>query len=245
MIKVNYAGEFPGNTSLGNKLFQYAFGRILAEKYNRQLVADAIPGFPGAVPLGGEIMGGTPYKHTGHILHEDDLPHDRPWHLSGYYQRYEYYRPYKEKIRQWYAHNMMPWLDKTSICLHYRLGDFVQDNFNLPVDFVISLIDDIKHLDRVVFIVTDDPKHKIIKTLTSYYKYASAIHHDKEIDDLKFIMYFNEVWLSQSTFSWWAAWLGHAKRVLFPVTKTGYWSDERPEIDLWVDDEDRYKKVYL
>jgi len=40
MIKVNYDGN------LGNNLFQYCFGRILAEELGYQLVANSIPGFP-------------------------------------------------------------------------------------------------------------------------------------------------------------------------------------------------------
>ena len=48
MIEVRYQGR------LGNHLFQYCFGRILAEKMGYKLKADPIPGFPAtSVPVEG------------------------------------------------------------------------------------------------------------------------------------------------------------------------------------------------
>lgn len=241
MINLQYAVE-GNNTSLGNKLFQYSFARILAEKYNRQLNCLPIPGFPNVAPLAGISVSSTDsYVIDGHICDINDLPQDKSWHLRGYFQRYEYYKDHKEKIRSWLKPDVTPFDNPDAICIHYRLGDYVGLGYYIPPEHLIERISTVQ--DRQVCIVTDEVNHKFIRQIMVKCPNVTAISNQREIDDFKFIMSFNEIWISQSTFSWWAAWLSDAKRIVFPVPTKGYWSSERPDIDLWVDDEPRYIKA--
>jgi hypothetical protein len=55
--------------------------------------------------------------------------------------------------------------------------------------------------------------------------------------------------MSQSTFSWWAAFLSQANEIVTPVPQIGKsrlineWSLGRPDIALFVDDEERYRYI--
>ena len=66
------------------------------------------------------------------------------------------------------------------------------------------------------------------------------------INDFKIMGSFNKVIMSQSTFSWWAAWLSDATEIFTPVPQPGNnklineWSIGRPDIATFVDDEPRY-----
>ena len=92
MIEVRYEGR------LGNNLFQYCLGRILAEKKHYELKADPIPGFPGTCTAVHGCSFETPAVClSGHKLDFNRLIHDKePARiiLEGLFQNYEYYRPF-------------------------------------------------------------------------------------------------------------------------------------------------------
>ena len=63
------------------------------------------------------------------------------------------------------------------------------------------------------------------------------VHSDsRAMDDFKTLMYSENIAISQSSFSWWAAFLGNHKKIIFPF-KTGldWWSVDpgKDDIDLY------------
>lgn len=99
MIEVIYDGN------LGNNLFQYCFGRILAETLGYKLVADPILGFPKTYDFvnGDSYYNINPITLRGQKPNLDFLNEANPKHhilLTGYFQRYEYYRPHGNSIKQ-------------------------------------------------------------------------------------------------------------------------------------------------
>lgn len=254
MIYINYVND-PGNSSLGNHLFQYCIGRILAEKYERWLECEPLKNFPNTTKLIGYGYIGPWHHLTGHILDEESLPIDWPWIVDGFFQRYEYYKPYKEQIRNDWLKTVDVFPAKKFCNIHLRLTDYLEHNQTIALDYYVKCVKlrqaELSEKDKItiVHIITDDSNHPLCKELIDRLGEIDgilevcAITRDDEFEDFLAIQAADTIILSQSTFGWWAAFLSKASRIYFPVSKHGYWSEERPDIDLWVDDEDRYVKV--
>ena len=109
------------------------------------------------------------------------------------------------------------------LVLSVRLGrDYLrQHRYRLLLGDYFKIILDNAEYDRV-FITSQDPYNDILKDL---YVYDPVfVHHITPIHTLNFVKMFNNIAISQSTFSWWAAYLSSADNIFFPITKDGPWS---------------------
>ena len=102
MIQVNYLG------TLGNNMWQFAVGRILAEKNNLKLLCRPIPGFSKTKELvNGKIIHSPQKRIEGHIIDLDEEVNEKII-LDGYFQRYEYIKNYKKEVYGWFELNAEP-----------------------------------------------------------------------------------------------------------------------------------------
>ena len=236
MIEVRYRSRF------GNRLFQYCLGRILAEELGFALDAAPIEGFPGTTEaVAGQAHAGPVVVLTGHALDLSAILRDRTPRrivLDGFFQRYEYYRPYRERIRrEWLRIDAPLPADSRAgdLAVHVRLGDYVTSHRSLlPFAHYESILRRARH-DRLV-ICTDDPEDPFLDRFAPYHP---VIRRAAELDDFRFLSSARRIALSQSSFSWWAAFLSRAEEIYFPLPRHGFWSPGRPDIDLRVD-ESRY-----
>lgn len=246
MVEVKYVGR------LGNNLFQYCFGRILAESLGYKLKADPIPGFPntGAHVDGHDYSGYPTQILIGQKVDLNSILKDgskRKIVLNdGFFQRYEYYKPYKKLIKDdWLRINSasIECPKPDDIVLHIRRGEYVKFDIALPFSYYENCLKTVKH-DRV-YICTDDPTDPFI---VLFKKYKAIIYHNGSdiLKDFVFMKSFNKIILSAATFGWWAAFLSNAKEIYFPIPLRGYWNDSEATeggLDLKVDDESRY--IYI
>ncbi len=107
MVEVRYRGSF------GDNLFQYCFGRLLAERWGHQLKALPLPHFP----VTAESVDGRKYlspflswsgmaveeRQLGMLLRDREMaaPVRGRLILYGWFQRWEYYRGHKSSLRRW------------------------------------------------------------------------------------------------------------------------------------------------
>lgn len=235
MISVEYNG------GLGNRLFQYCFGRVLSNKMGYSLSADGISYFPGT----NESVNGINVEDNVEILdgHVADInsivsnKDNRKIVIKGFFQRYEYYIDYKDKIRNEWLHieDVNSKRSSDDLVVHIRLTDYKNHGAVLSFDHYSRMIN--LFGSKNVYIVTDDPSDVFINQFNVY---NPIIINEDTISDFKFIMTFDNIILSQSTYSWWAAFLSNASKIAFPIPSHGYWSKERQDIDLRVSDESRY-----
>ena len=241
MVEVIYRGR------LGNNLFQYCFGRILAENLGFKLKADQIPGFPNTgVPVSGCDYSDHPAQIIkGHIVDLKSILKDRSKRkivLDGFFQEYEYYKPYKSLIRDnWLSMDIGPKERVTpdDVVVYVRRGDYIRDGAALPFSYYDECLSKARY-DRV-FICTDDPKDPFISL---FKRYNAIIHHTAGdyLADFRFMAGFNKIIQSASSYSWWAAFLSNAGEIYCPIPLKGHWSRES-EINLRVDDEAGYIHV--
>lgn len=240
MIQVKYKGR------LGNNIFQYVMGRIIAEEHGLYLDAKPLPYF---INTNKEIKGrkllGNPKKigkrHNINIyqkIQQNAI-------LKGYFHIYDHYKNHKYNIRDWL------WLEKSNlinkyninnndVVVHYRLTDYKHKlKWNLSIQDIETMLNNIQYNN--MFVCSDDINDENIKILCK--KYNATIIDENEIETFKLIKAFNNIVLSPSTYSWWAAWLSDANKIILPWKSNTPWSNENKKksgSDLRIYDEERY-----
>ena len=240
---------------LGNNMFQYAIGRILAEHHgfelNCQLPAlsrsvnpavratslATLPDLSNYFPNAPLHIAGANYTRPeeSFIVNEDgkwngntiDLvsllsnSSPRQIHLSGYFQRYEYYAPYRDQIRTWFFFNTVPTpfrVLENDVLLSIRRGyDFGFLDWLLPLTYYENTLEKLRDVGRVYVCGTsiDDQVRQRLDKYAPTYLYGSPVEH------FAFIKRFNRIILSNSTFVWWAAFLSDASELYAPIYTNG------------------------
>ena len=217
MVTTEYHGR------AGNNLFQYVFARMLAEKNGLELATKwtgklltATPHKPGrsnadyAVTRIGSLYTGD-RSYNAAFLRNDYREHRV--HCAGFWQQPEYYWPHREQIRE-YFNEKFPCTEPDAIVMHMRFGDYWSGE-------VASVIHPSWHRQclqmlkwrprtRKVYIVCENPKEPF---LVHYQQFQPIIVSKSPEEDFRLIASCGTVLCSNSSFSWWAAFLGHAKRV--------------------------------
>ena len=210
MVIVKYKGR------LGNNLFQYAHGRIMAEEDPGlgMLMARPIPGFPKTRESVGNFRGGS-----------DTI-------VDGFFQEYGLFSQHKKKIEKWFKFSQLPPQPEDKLIIHVRLDDYLTGDHKdwiVPMDFYHRLIE-IDKPTSVCF-VTDEPNYPALR------QFDAEIVSEDTLHDFAFLASAKRLCIANSTFSWWAGWLGNAERIYYPDMKIDYFNN------LWVHNENRYVRI--
>jgi hypothetical protein len=170
--------------------------------------------------------------------------------MFGYYQRYELFQPWKGRIRQDWLRIELPFVDTApdAVYIHVRRTDYVGGNPTVQgcatsLDEFARCLQEFPDAKRLI-IATDHPKdpfHRQFTRLGLPYT-ISGLPWDKD-----FLLLASCRWMimSESTYSWWAAFLGRAERIACPVFPRSFWryglnlkGPASPDyVNLFVDDE--------
>jgi hypothetical protein len=243
MVTVRYFGR------LGNNFFQYAMGRIIAERLGFKLNAEGLPGFPNTFKA---VNGRSYYAPVQHLT-ESVFNFDKvvtcqvPRHiiLEGHFQRYAYYKPHKDAIRRWFMVTQEPKImpGEDDLVVHMRLTDQVTKSCDLPFSYYKSMVQRLS-FNRLI-ICTDDPNSVYVKCLSGYNPILPGL---STFDEFNILCHAKRLVMSEATFSWWAAFLGRAREIYFPIQKgtrraAAGWVWQNNDIALRIDDESRIKYV--
>ena len=225
MIEVRYKAR------LGNNLFQYCLGRILAEELGFALEAQPIPGFPGTH----KKISGKRYETPEEVLTEYRIDFDRlrtdltarKIVLDGWFQRYEYYRPFRRRIQDWLQPeaSLATRPADDDLVVNVRRTDYVRLGWALPFSFYDEAIQRAGAKAGHIWIITDAPKDPFFKRFKAW---RPRFFGGSVLEDLAFMAQARRLVISQSTFCWWATFLGNPEEVYAPLPRTGIWA-ENPE----------------
>jgi hypothetical protein len=231
MVEVRYRGGF------GDNLFQYCFGRLLAERWGCELVALPLPRFPGtAEPVKGRRFLSPFQSWSGMAVEERQLgmllrgealttPVRARMVLYGWFHRWEYYRGHEESIRRWLAIDPPPQQvddDDLAVCIRHRRPESWDEPGihsgsapawkNRPVPSTNSLV---RLLERLSFkrlvVLTDGMLGPVAGDLERFH--PTVINIDS-FSSWNWLRMFKRIVLSVCHPSeWWAAWLSDAREI--------------------------------
>lgn len=236
MVEVRYKAR------LGNNLFQYCLGRIIAERLGYGLLAAPLDGFPNTVPIvDGARYPGPEQILTGQRVDLDAIVADRRPRrivLDGWFQRYEYYRPYRDQIREWLRFDqaiatppIVP-----DVVLHVRRLDYVQLGWALPFAFYEDALRRLRPAGEI-WILTDDAHDPFFGRFAEWRpKFARGT----ALEGLRLMTAARRIVMSQSTFSWWPTFLGNPEAVVCPEPSFGGWAASGESSDAMLIERDRF-----
>ena len=253
MVTINKIYHDVSKQGLGNQLFQYCWAREIAERKGYLLESSPILGFPITyTKLDGIINNDNPILTTGdtQVFDMDSIyNHNGQIIIYGYSQRYDFYIKNKENIKKWLYiedEDIYEKPNENDLILNIRLGDYVGLGWDLDMKYYIDIIK--KETYDNVIIVCDEPENpklSILKEMGCSIKDNSNIGNMKFLADFVFVKNAKKCVIANSTFSWWATFLGNAETIYFPCIKFPWISNPgKNDIDLRVYDEKRYKFIY-
>lgn len=235
MVDVRYKAR------LGNNLFQYALGRVIAERLEFELRADPIPGFPNtANRVAGARHEGPEQILTGQTVNMESLSADRGPRrivLDGWFQRYEYYRPHRAEIREWLQFDAgipAPQI-RPAVVVNVRRTDYVQLGWALPYSFYQDALRQLQVKDAI-WIVTDDPHDPFFHR----FDWPIRFFQGNALEQMRFMSCAQQLVMSQSTFSWWPTFLGDPDVVVCPDPSFGVWAPDGDQPETMLIERDRF-----
>lgn len=255
MVVVRLKGDF------GNQMCQYALGRIIAEQKGHSLILDesndgwknVLPDlFPNfKLPVGkritsNQIMIGPNLQHLDLTF---AINHPGLLFLHGYWQKHYFYTPYVSQIREWFYYDDSSH-DKPgpdNLVIHCRLAKLNEHHIKPPIHNFVDISKTIEY-DKCI-IVTDDPNSPLLKEFDGIKN--MSIRSKSRMEDFTFLRYAKQLIISQSSYSWWASFLGNQQKVYAPLTidpsVPSYWKAKPnlindPEL---IPDNEKYVKFYI
>jgi hypothetical protein len=209
MIRLKYQG------SLGNKLWQYAVARTIAEREGRKLVAKPIEGFPRTfekVSGSSNLLTLKREKFSGHLLPEV-FPKGSVT-LEGYFQRAEYIE--NSAAKSWCRTNHVPshLPGEEDLVVPIRRGwNGYPIELCPSIEFYTNLIRSL-NLTRT-WVLTDSPDDPWFEPILSAGLPVQVVKGDP-LEQFSFIQSATRVVMSPSTFAWWASYAGDATVIYWP-----------------------------
>ena len=221
MVTVKYEGR------TGNRLFQYVIARLVSSHSGLKIGTEwPEPDFiETTTPKEGvEVYGKQTIVNTIASFDKHDMGYGR-WHLEGYFQDAALYNQHREEIKSFFR---LPEFIKNTedLVVHLRLCDYWCDRIKSVINplAIIKAIKSIPH--RQLFIVVQDhPSNK--KYLRAFEGYCPQYISDSPKEDFHFIRSFDKIICANSSFSWWAAFLSDARKI---VTFDPWWGNPGPKL---------------
>lgn len=227
MVKTDLIG------GIGNNMFQYAIAYLYACKKGYNLSVTNIHKlqqyFPNITNITNKQtntnnilqLGYNSAKKTIQYLDTDLIEqHIGGLHFNGFFQKVEYYKKHINILQKIFEYDDTQYKKpgNKDLLIHARFGDYMQMNWFLHPKIIIKIIEDYKINYDNCIIVTDEPNNSLLTYFASLKN--AVIIHQTLLEDFTMLRWAKQVIISQSTFSWWATFLGKPEKIYVPLSAT-------------------------
>ena len=258
-MKKNIIVQYDPAGRMGNRMFQYAAGYVLSKQLDYNFFYDELPNF--------KIERKLPTHHLENIYRTrvdgnnsfniDKIKnHNGDIIVDSYAQRSEYFIPYRDDlIKEFNLPAPLYNIPEDALLVHIRETDYKDINFFLGYDFYKKAIEDSNFNN--VYIVTDNSYCETVQKLVAegcklvtegYVDKFELSSNDRSMFDFMSLYSAKNIFLSQSSFSWWAAFLGDHNKIIFPYKEKNVQWPLNPgsdDIDLYFDLENISVKYFI
>jgi hypothetical protein len=143
--------------------------------------------------------------------------------LNGWFQQAEYYRPFREKILRWMAFSPDIRVPEVTadVVVNVRRTDYIKYRWALPFSYYEKAIEKVLPIGGSVCVVTDDSSDPFFR---SFKKWRPAFFDATPLEQMRYLSLAPRLVMSQSSFSWWPAFLAEDQTVVCPVPAQGCWA---------------------
>jgi hypothetical protein len=213
MVSLLYSGR------LGNNMIQYFAAYMLAKKKNlflnvQPVTSENFGSYFEIRPLQTERLGSNKIEVTDNNFMEileskEELNH---YYLNGFFQKKELLEKHEKEIKSFMNLNYDPEITKDLVMVHYRIGDTLNDRRMLPIEYYFESLDLLNFSGG--YIASDSLEHQFCKNLIKKYNLI-PVTGLSPLQAIDFGKNFNNIVTSESTFSWWMAFLSKAENVIY------------------------------
>lgn len=214
------------NTRFGNWLFLIAacYTHCLRNGYemrlpnDKELINKILPDEFG-IPQKIDEQTTTLYNEP--TYHYTPIPSDFVGHVQGFYQSSKHFKPFEKEVKQLFHRLVSDEKKENCAAIHVRMGDYknLSWRYKSPTkEFIEKAIKQLSpHIKRLV-VFSDEPNSamELIRSCNVSEKYGiiNGSAESDEINDIRSMTACEELIMSCSSFSWWAAYLGEHKKVI-------------------------------
>ena len=236
---------FIGNSRFGNWLFLISacYAHCLRNGYEmrlpneKELINKILPdefGTPQEMDIKGKpIYTELTYNYT-------PIPSDFVGIVQGFFQSSKHFKSHEKEIKELFSKLVSENKKEGVAGIHIRMGDYLNLNWRYKSpdkDFIEKALAQLSPNIKRLMVFSDEPNKamELIRSCNGSEKYGiiNGSAESDEINDIREMTACEELIISCSSFSWWAAYLGEHKKVI--VDKKWYNDNELIEEDIYED----------
>ena len=207
MVSIFYAGR------LGNNLFQYVAAYIFAKKHNLKISSSIVENNFDLPSLAGDVTDGiiVDVDDTNFMtLLESESLTPAHYRFVGYYQNRDFILKYRNEIKSLFK-LIFKDVSNDKVFVAYRIGDINGERQMLPIEYYQEALRNINANSG--YITSDTLDHPNVLQLAN--EFNLSIYNESPIETIDFSKNFNNLVLSEGSFSWWIGFLSKAENIYY------------------------------
>lgn len=254
---------------LGNQLFIIFAALGTAQKQSKRFLITKQESTPPRGTYWNELLSSFPlvqkideeieveFKEKSHNFFQEIPNPDKNMIISGFFQSSKYFNHISSEVRNLISLRKLDeilvdkkiknlrekWGDKRLIFVHVRRGDYLQlshYHLNLPLEYYRQAFTYFEPEDTVFIFFSEDLEY--CKENFKDLKYTDFVS-DKDYKELIIMSRLDGGVMANSSFSWWAAWLGDSEKTKKIVCPTRWFASGGDEIEQTDRLEDHWIKI--